>query len=402
MNILVVSQRFYPDTIGGSERVVFEQGRELVRSGHRVVLICPRVRTALAVRETVAGMEVWRYGSPFAMRLVGKSQTDRSAGKACISGRLKEESFDVAVLHHPFIASAFFALQPAIPSVYVFHASVWRELQLDRTYGGIAQSVGGRLAGIFFTPAFLTRVKSVESVALKRANTIAVFSEFSRLILKETYRVADSRVVQIPGGVDLETYRPQAHPDALRALHGLPRGAPLAFTVRRLVPRMGVPLLVRAWKRVVAEVPNAFLGIGGDGPEAPRIHAEIKKQALDANIRLLGLIPIKDLADYYAAADLSVLPTIAFEGYGLTVLESLASGTPVVATPAGAIAELLEPFDSSLLARDVSESALADAIIGFFRRDDRGELRARARAYAERFPWSRSALALERLLVRPR
>lgn len=394
MNILIITQLFYPDTIGGSERVVFEQGRVLVERGHRVVVVTPRVRDSLPEREIISGMEVRRYGSPTLTRMIGQSMVDLRAGADCMRRVLSSESFDAAVLHHPYPAAAFFSCRAAIPSVYLFHASVWRELLLDRKYGGIHRSVAGRLFASVMTPWFLARTKAVEGAALKHATRIAVLSEFSERILKETYGIADDRVIRIPGGVDLDAYRPHGSPASLRDRLGLPRDALLALTVRRLVPRMGVIHLVRAWSRVVAAVPSAQLVIGGEGPEAARIRAEIKKNKLDASIRLVGFIPVKDLTDYYAAADLHVLPTIAFEGYGLTVLESFASGTPVVGTPAGAIPELLDPFDPTLLAREVSESALADAIIAFFQRPDRAALRTRARSHAERFPWTASGDAL--------
>lgn len=398
MNILIITQRFYPDTIGGSERVVFEQGRVFVERGHRVVVVTPRVRDSLPEREIISGMEVRRYGSPTLARFIGQSMVDLRVGAKYIRRLLASESFDAAVVHHPYPAAAFFSCHAAIPSVYLFHASVWRELLLDRKYGGIHRSIFGRLFSFVATPCFLARTKAVEAAALKRATTIAVLSEFSEKILRETYGISGERVARIPGGVDLDAYRPHGSPAALRDRLGLPRDALLALTVRRLVPRMGVVHLVRAWSRVVAAVPSAQLVIGGEGLEAQRIRSEIRKNKLEASVRLVGFIPVNDLADYYAAADLYVLPTIAFEGYGLTVLEALASGTPVVGTPAGAIPELLEPFDPSLLAREVSESALADAIIAYFRRPDCAALRSRARAYAERFPWTSSADALIALL----
>lgn len=399
MNILIVTQLFYPDTVGGSERVVFEQGREFVARGHRVVVVTPRVRSSLPVRENISGMEVRRYGSSFITKLVGQSLSDLWHGKKFIRRLLASEKFDAAILHHPYPAAAFFKSQIQdskfkIQSVYVFHASVWRELVLDRKYGGIHHSVIGRLFGFVTEPLFLLRTKRVEASVLKRATKIVVLSEFSRRILSETFGQAGERAIKIPGGVDLDVYRPHPNPAALRDRLGLPRGVPIALTVRRLVPRMGLVSLVRAWTSVLRAVPNALLLIGGEGPEAARVRAEIKKHGLDANVRLLGFIPIKDLADFYAAADVYVLPTIAFEGFGLTVLESLASGTPVVGTPAGAIPELLEPFDPSLLAREVSETALADALIAFFQRGDMPDLRHRARTYAETFPWSSSTDAL--------
>lgn len=398
MNILIITQRMYPDSIGGSERVVYEQGKILAGRGHRVVVVSPRFRDDLAPRETIDGMEVFRYGSPGMIKLMGQSAVDLRDGKRMIAARLAEEIFDSVILHHPYPAAAFFRLPQAknLPNVYVFHASVWRELRLDRKYGSIQRSVLGKALGLVATPLFLVKTRRIERFALQSASRIAVLSDFSAGILRETYRVDESKISKIPGGVDLEAYKPHPNPDALRDRLGIPRVVPTVLTVRRLVPRMGIPGLVRAFARVRAEMPQARLIIGGDGPMRNKIEEEIKRNGLERNVRLLGFVPARDLPDLYAAVDLYVLPTIAYEGFGLTALEALASGTPVVGTPAGAIPEVLRPFDERLIASAVSDEALADSLLAYLRRSpgERVDSRRAARAYAERWTWDASVDAL--------
>ena len=73
-----------------------------------------------------------------------------------------------------------------------------------------------------------------------------------------------------------------------------------------------------------------------------------------------------ELRDWYRAADLVVLPTVAYEGFGMVTAEALATGTPVVGTPVGATPELLEPLDPRLVAAGSDPDALAAAIRNAF------------------------------------
>jgi glycosyltransferase involved in cell wall biosynthesis len=97
------------------------------------------------------------------------------------------------------------------------------------------------------------------------------------------------------------------------------------------------------------------LGGGAFGHGADRL-------GLDDRVELLGRVSDEDLPLWHKAADLFVLPSVAYEGFGLVTAEALASGTPVVGTPIGATPELLEPLDSRLLARGIDPATLAAAI----------------------------------------
>jgi glycosyltransferase involved in cell wall biosynthesis len=77
----------------------------------------------------------------------------------------------------------------------------------------------------------------------------------------------------------------------------------------------------------------------------------------------LGRVSDEDLVRWYRSADLVVLPTQELEGFGLATAEALASGTPVLGTPAGATPELLTDLDPGLVAADVTPDAIADAVI---------------------------------------
>lgn len=101
----------------------------------------------------------------------------------------------------------------------------------------------------------------------------------------------------------------------------------MLFCIRRLVRRMGIDRLIHAMAEVVKSHPDVRLFIGGDGPMRAEYEALIDELGLIKNVTLLGRVSDEKLVQYYQAADISVVPTLALEGFGLITVESLACGT---------------------------------------------------------------------------
>src|SRR5205823_1565667 len=163
----------------------------------------------------------------------------------------------------------------------------------------------------------------------------------------------------VPGGVDSEVFSPCQGRRSVRARLGLEEDGFILFTVRNLVPRMGLSELIDAIPRLRKEIQGLLLLIGGTGP---------LRSQLEAQVKVLGFIPEARLPDYYRAADLFVLPTAQLEGFGLVTVESLASGTPVLGTPIGATEEILGKLEGSLVAKGADSESLAVGIAALYRR----------------------------------
>jgi len=103
---------------------------------------------------------------------------------------------------------------------------------------------------------------------------------------------------------------------------------------------------------------------------------------------LIGFVAEEDLPLAYAAADVSVLPSVALEGFGLTIVESLAAGTPAVATPVGGMPEVLGPLQPSLLTQDATPAALASKLGAVLGGRCSVPDPVSCREYAMRFDWS--------------
>jgi glycosyltransferase involved in cell wall biosynthesis len=126
---------------------------------------------------------------------------------------------------------------------------------------------------------------------------------------------------------------------------------------------MGLENLITAMSEVVKTNPKVLLLICGKGYLEEKLKQLIQNLNLGDHVRMPGFIPEEELPLYYQAADLFVLPTVELEGFGLSTIESLACGTPVIATPVGANTEVISPINRELLCKDASPEALAERII---------------------------------------
>jgi len=241
--------------------------------------------------------------------------------------------------------------------------------------------------------AFRCAVKRlVERRVYSRASGFVVLSDSFRRMLIERYGIVPWDVVVMSPGVATDRFRPGDR-ELARAALGIPSGdAWVAVTVRRLVPRMGLEVLLEAWSTVVeaATVP-ALLLIAGDGPSRLALEAQAKRLGLNNFVRFLGRVDDARLISAYRAADVSVVPSVALEGFGLVVLESLATGTPVIASAVGGLSEAVGGFDAGLLVRPCDPHSLAERLIGAMNESTPLPSASACRQYAEGFSWSEVA-----------
>ncbi len=176
----------------------------------------------------------------------------------------------------------------------------------------------------------------------------------------------------IPGGVDVERFRPLNEYESVAELRRrlrLPLGRPILLTVRRLAARMGLENLIRAVALVTRKNPDLdfLLVIAGKGSLAEKLAALVQQQGIEHRVRLTGFVESQDLPLYYRSADLFILPSESIEGFGLATVEALASGVPVLGTPVGGTVEILRAIDDRLLFGKATPEIMARHIEDFLK-----------------------------------
>ena len=384
MRILVPTGQWFPETTGGSARVATETALALADRGHDVTVIAP-VSARPAVERITENLTIRRALPRTRLPI---TLTDVVSTARTVRGLAR---YDVALVHQSTCAVGLVAAGFEAPIALVFHASALRELRFLR-----ARLSGVRRLGTYGLEPFLSRF---ERISLERSTSVLVLSEFSRGLIEADHPAIASRITRVSGGVDIDRFSPGDGLQPARDRLGIPTGgAALLVTARRLEPRMGLEQLLGAVRIVRRRGVDLRLAVIGSGSLERPLQALAVDLGLGDVVDLRGRVSDAELVDWYRAADLFVLPTIAYEGFGMVTVEALASGVPVVGTPVGATPELLEPLDRRLIAQTADAEGLATAIRAAL--EFAGpEVRTACREYAcAEFAWPRVMDVWERAL----
>ncbi|WP_082053035.1 glycosyltransferase family 4 protein [Gordoniibacillus kamchatkensis] len=214
----------------------------------------------------------------------------------------------------------------------------------------------------FVTPPRLTASKAAELLAkpdLIIANSTSLQRELGR-----RFPNCRSRIRKVPLGVDLKRFRPPAREEkaAAKRKYG---GGP-AFTVLfvgRVIPRKGIPVLLKAMRHVYRVQPKARVIVAGGGKRAYISGLKGLAKKLGVRAKFTGLLSHRSIDRIYRAADCFVCPSQRHEAFGLVNVEAMASGVPVVASRIGGIGEIVKDGHNGFLVNDYrSPAALGLAI----------------------------------------
>ena len=259
---------------------------------------------------------------------------------------LASSDYDLVATHFALYTLPALDLLGKLPLVMHFHGPWALE---SRAEGGGRLSTWGKWA--------------IEKLVYQRTNGFIVLSEAFRQILHKTYSVPLEKIFIVGGGTNTEEFDVDLSIAQAREKLGWQKDRRIILCVRRLVQRMGLENLISAIALVRNQHPDVLLLIAGKGAISEALRSQIKELQLENHVQLLGFVPDQDLAIAYRAAELSIVPTISLEGFGLIVIESLAAGTPVLGTPIGGIPEILQPFASDLILEGSTTQQLAQGII---------------------------------------
>jgi glycosyltransferase involved in cell wall biosynthesis len=329
-----------------------------------------------------AGLEVtmrtsWAQGQPTeamrdgykVIRRAGRYLVFPRAAAAEITGRMGPRDVLVEIWNGMPFLSPVWNRGPRVIFLHHVHAEMW-SMVLGPGLGRMGELLERRVAP-----------------PLYRRETIATLSESSKREMVADLGFSPELVTVVPPGID-----PRFTPDDARAER------PLAVAVGRLAPVKRYEMLVRAAHRARADVPGLELQIVGEGFERPAIEALIDDLDAGGWITLRGRITDEQLVDLYRKAWI-VASASAREGWGMTLTEAAACGTPAVATRIAGHADAVIDGVTGILA-DGDEAVLSAAMARVLTDDaERSRLSDGALARARQLTWSNTATELMRIIA---
>lgn len=395
---IVCPTYWYPQHAADTQATyVHDINRHLVRRGHRVTVVTPG-SPSMAASESFDGVDVVRFPMELPVDLtygrVAQSRVDfwGKLARVAVMAHYLEAQFraTLAVVRErgADVIHAHWAI-PTGPAAV--HAA--RRLKLP----SVITMHGG---DVYVNPEqgydFPTRwyVRPALRWTLRHAGALTAITEDCR---QHALRAGapDRSVHLVFNGTDLRRFSPAASGNGAVD----PRFGPhMIFACRQLFPRKGIRFLIEAAAQLAPRFPDLKVVIAGDGFERPELLRLAESLGISDRVTFLGWVPNTDLPPYYRAAAVSVIPSLE-EGFGIPAAEAMGCQTPVVASDAGGLPEVVEHGVTGLVVPRGDSSALATAIGALladpFKRTQMG-LAGRERAL-RLFDWDRTAEQLEQI-----
>jgi len=353
MRVVGLIDFVYGESNGGMQTVAQATAERLAARGHEYIFLAARGEGEASVEER-GGVRVERF-EPGTSKL-GYLRASRKA----LASVAKRGRIDVVHSHFAYSAlGPLSALGLKTPVVRTFHGAWNDESRIERGVTGDAAGTK-RNARPRKSSGDYAR-DAIERIALARSQCVIALSPTARDVLSQQYGV-DARLIELlPGGVNLDRFKPVADRGGVRYRLRLPRASTILMTACRLVQGKGVDVLLDATAALAELQPDVHCVIAGSGPEAGRLERLARARGIADRVHFVG-VQRESLADYYNAADVFVNSSLMNETFGLVNVEALACGTPVVAMPSGAMPDILRPIDPRFVAAGKSAPELARSI----------------------------------------
>jgi len=336
MKILKLGLEWFPEQGGGLDRVYYDCIQYLPKANINISGLVVGCDTVIQDSHGIV-----RAYAPPSSSLINRY----FALKQATHDHLQQHDYDLVAAHFALYTWPILGQLGQIPLVFHFHGPWAME----------GQAEGGKKLAVKFKDF-------IERRTYRRAASFIVLSQAFRDILHQQFQIPFEKIHIVPGGVEAAYFSIQDSQSEAREQLQWPSDRPILFCVRRLIHRMGLENLIEAILQVKQKFPEVLLMIAGKGPLGEQLQSQIDHLGLTNHVRLLGYVSDQDLKLCYRAADITIVPTVSLEGFGLIVIESLAAGTPVLGTPVGGIPEILRPLSSDLVLEGWDIKHLANGI----------------------------------------
>lgn len=337
-HILCVGVGWFPTTPGGLERYIYELTQKLAANQDQIELC----GVGLPETEPNKQIKLTNLGSPDSP-IWKRLWSIRNNFQKTRTGKPDAINLHFALYSFPILD----LLPQGVPITFNFHGPWASESKQEAVHDQLS----------VFLKHWL-----IEKRTYNRCDRFVVLSKAFGHILHEQYQIPWQKIHIIPGGVDTHRFQPDLLPTEARAKLGWPQDRAIIFTTRRLVNRVGIDKLLQALAAIKPRIPDFWLAIAGRGHLQAALQQQATELGLNDHVKFLGFLPDEQLPIAYQAANISVMPSQSFEGFGLAVVESLACGTPVLCTPVGGMPEIIEPFSPELITSSTKASAIAEKL----------------------------------------
>jgi alpha-1,6-mannosyltransferase len=369
MKIIHVAN-FYGPKSGGIKTTLHNLGLGYRSEGHEFIYLIPGKKFSRESNEYGGCITLPSWVIPFSggYRVIRSTRQVKSILQALKPDRLEvSDRFTLSCLGR-------WASQRKIPAIVFSH----------ETLKGLVKSYFGFSLNKF--------VKWHNTKLAAKFDYVVTTTDFAS---SEFNEIGTSNLVQIPLGVDLTNFSPERYNAELRTKM-LKGGDVLLVHCGRLSPEKKPERSLQALRELLDRGVNARLVFIGSGP----LHKKLYESSGDIPVTFWGYVANKNLlAQMIASADISIAPG-PIETFCLAALESLASGTPVVASNTSAVGEFLKTEDGNCVGLTAANngSAFADAIEKLLSLTNEDvQMRQRCRSQAENFPWSKTIFELNAL-----
>ncbi len=354
MKIGIVTEYYYP-SLGGITEHVHHFALEAHRLGHEPVIITSNAGKDMTMADQpVEVIKIGRSLPIYSNGSIARVTVGFGIGKK-IKDLLKTEKFDVIHIHSPLV--------PTLPLTFQHHSDT---------------VTVGTFHTQFDTSGDLSLFKKfIQEYFDGLDGRIAV----SNLCIESMGRYFKGDYRIIPNGVDIHKFHP-----ACEKVHRFNDGKLNIFFLSRLEPRNGLGYLIDAFSKIRSGRSDCRLIIGGGGPLLGYYKSLVPHEIRD-DVHFIGEI-LGSRPNFFATSDIFCFPTTR-ASFGITVLEAMAAGKPVVAFTLPAYRQIIKEADEGVLCGAPDTNNLADALIGLL--DSKGvrdRIGVKARARAEEFSWN--------------
>lgn len=278
-------------------------------------------------------------------------------------------------------------------SLDVFHCLCSLPVMAPKNSILSAHGVSWRVSPEMFTVAQRLYWRHCAERTMRKAKRLIAISEWTKGMAIRELGIPDSKIDVVHHGADLERFSQTYSPPEIAELktrHSLPDR--FILFVGGMLPVKNLGTLIRSFQRLLesGEIGDRYLVIaGGKGWGAQAVFDLVERLQLKDRVVFTGFFPAEDLPALYSAADVFVLPSL-FEGFGLPIVESFASRTPVVTSNVSCLPEIAK--DAAILVDPRDEVQLAEAISRVLQDESlRRSLVEKGVERAAHFTWQRTA-----------